>query len=79
MENLPMSKKDNKVTLITEADTNDLFEGIELSDDVKADFAIKLESQIISKVATLKEAMETENSVRPERCRLQPNPGDPNP
>lgn len=49
--------------LITESDTDQLFEGIEITPEAKADFAIKLEAQIISKVDTLKEELEAENAT----------------
>ncbi len=53
----------NKAKLITEADTEALFSGIELTTEAKEDFAIKLEAQIISKVDTLKEELESANDV----------------
>lgn len=49
--------------LITPESTDALFEGIEITTEAKADFAIQLEAMIISKVDTIKEGLVAENET----------------
>lgn len=46
--------------LFTDEDTNILFEGVDIEDDNKSEFMVKLESVITSKVSGLKESFESE-------------------